>query len=285
MILVSGVTGRVGQATAGALLRDGHAVRGLVRDSRRLEDKNLDGLEVATGDLAEASSLDGAMSGVSSALLVTANSERQLELEGNFVAAAKKAGVRHIVKISSMEAGPSARAPIPKIHYAVEELIRQSGMDWTMLQPNFFMQNLLMYAQSIAASDQFALPLGTARAAFVDCRDVGEAAAAVLCGNGHENRTYTLTGKELQSFRQVESVLTTVCGRKIRYVDQPPEEFRAFLAQFVKSDWHVNAICELFAEIKAGALESTSKDLANLLGRAPTTLEAFIQRYRMAFGQ
>ncbi|MGI9238602.1 MAG: SDR family oxidoreductase [Woeseiaceae bacterium] len=285
MILVSGATGRVGQATASVLLRDGHSVRGLVRDPRRLEGKSLDGLEVATGDLAEASSLDAAMSGVRSALLVTANSEQQLGLEGNFVAAAKKAGVQHVVKISSMEAGPSARAPIPKIHYAVEELIRQSGMDWTMLQPNFFMQNLLMYAQSIAATDQFALPLGTAQAAFVDCQDVGEAAAAVLCGEGHENRTYTLTGVELQSFQQVAAILSAVCGREIRYVDQPPDEFRAFLAQFVKSDWHVNAVCELFAEIKAGALEATSTDLTNLLGRAPTTLEAFVQRYRMAFGQ
>ena len=285
MILVTGVTGRVGQATARKLLSEGHAVRGFVRDTQKLSSiAGLDGLDVACGDLADPPSIHQAMDGVSAALLVTANSEQQFTLESHLINAAQAADVRHLVKISSMEAGPEAAAPIPQLHYKAEQLIRRQTMDWTMLQPNFFMQNMLMFAQGIAAGNQFALPFGTARVAPVDCQDVGEVAAAVLTQPGHAGKTYSITGDALMNFEQIAATLSEVLGRPITYVDQAPEAFRAFLSQFVKSEWHVHAVCALFAEIKAGALEATSQDAPRILGRPLGTLTQFAQRYAKAFG-
>lgn len=284
MILVTGVTGRVGQAAAHALLKGDYAVRGLVRDLQRLDRRGLEKMDVVTADLTDPASIDEAMAGIRCALLVTGNSDRQLELESNFVASAEQAGVQNIVKVSALGAGSTASTPIPKIHFAVEQLIKQSSMNWTILQPNFFMQNLLMQAPSIAETNQFALPLATASTALVDCADVGEAAAVVLSGAGHAGRTYVLAGAELYSFAQVARVLTEAIGRDIHYVDQDPNEFREILGHFVESKWHVNAVCELFAEIKAGALESMSTDLEDLLGRKPTSLEDFAHRHRAMFG-
>lgn len=284
MILVTGVTGRVGQAAARSLLQRDYAVRGSVRDPQRLDRHGLEKLDVATADLTDPASIDEAMAGIRCALLVTGNSDRQLELESNFVASAQQAGVQHIVKVSAVGAGSTASTPIPKIHFAVEQLIKQSSMDWTILQPNFFMQNLLMQAPSIADTNQFALPFGTGRTALVDCADVGEAVAVVLSGAGHAGRTYTLAGANLYSFEQVARVLSDAIGRDIQYVDQDPKEFKDILGHFVESDWQVNAICELFAEIKAGALESMSTDLEDLLGRKPTSLEDFAHRHRAIFG-
>ncbi len=285
MILVTGVTGRVGQATARKLLADGHAVRGFVRDPQKLSSiAGLEGLDVARGDLADIASIEQAMDGVNAALLVTANSEQQFTLESHLIKAAQAAGVRHLVKISSMEAGPKAKAPIPQLHYEAEQLIRRQSMDWTMLQPNFYMQNMLMFAQGIAASDQFALPFGQARVAPVDCEDVGQVAAAVLTQSGHAGKTYSITGDVLVNFEQIATTLSEVLGRPISYLDQTPEAFEAFLSQFVKSEWHVHAVCALFAEIKAGALEAASPDATRILGRPSRTLTQFTERYAKAFG-
>ncbi len=285
MFLITGVTGRVGQAAARKLLSDGHPVRGFARDAQKLSAlSGLAGLDAAIGDLADSSSIVQALADVNGVLLVTANSEQQFALESNLIKAAEAAGVKHVVKVSSMEAGPNAKAPIPQLHYQSEQLLRAQSMDWTMLQPNFFMQNLLMFAQSIASADQFALPFGGARVAPVDCQDVGEVAAAVLTQSGHGGKTYTLTGATLMNFTEVAQTLSDVCGRTIRYVDQPPEAFEAFLSQFIKSEWHVHAVCALFAEIKAGALEATSPDAAKILARPVATLAQFARRFEKAFG-
>ncbi len=283
MIFICGVTGRVGRAAATKLLAAGLPVRGLVRN-RALPAESLPaGLEIAYGDFNDPASLREALGGISRALLVSSNSEEQETHESNFVEAAAEAGVRALVKISSMEAGPSARAPIPKLHYAIECQIKEQMAEWTLLQPNFFMQNLLMFAQAIKKADMFALPFGDTVAAPVDSQDVGEAAAVVLQTNAHNGATYTLCGERLMSFAEIAETLSEVCGRTIRYVDQPAEEFRAFLANVLHNEWHLNAICELFAEIKAGALARSSDDLCQLLGRPPTSLGEFASRYRPAF--
>ncbi len=285
MILIGGVTGRVGSATAMKLLEDPPMrVRGLTRDAQKAGQLGLPNLAIVEADLANRSAVAVAMEDVDRALLVVGNSEQQFELECNFINAATEAGVGHIVKVSSMEAGPEAVAPIPRLHHKAESLIKDQAAAWTMLQPNFFMQNFLLYAQSIKAGAQFALPFGQAKVSPVDCADVGAAAASVLRDpRNHVNKTYQLTGGELIDFEQIAQVMSQVLGKSIQYVDQAPAEFEAFLAQFIPSRWHVNAVCTLFAQIKQGALEHTSNDLVNLIGSKPQSLTEFFAAHRRIF--
>lgn len=284
MILLTGTTGRVGRAAASALLNASVPFRVLVRDPKRLPLTDAR-IEVMTGDLGDPQSVRRALEGIERALIVMGNHPDQASLERQFATLAREAGVAHLVKISSMEASADASAILPRNHYETEQHIVASGIDWTFLRPNFYMQNMLMYAESIKRAGSFALPLGVATTAMIDTQDVGEVAAAVLSGEGHAGQIYELTGPDLISFHEVARRLGDVVGYSICYVEQTPEEFRATLERFIASRWQLDAVCELFAEIAAGSLAYRTENVRELLGRAPATIESFAQQCSAIFGR
>jgi uncharacterized protein YbjT (DUF2867 family) len=283
-ILLSGVTGRIGSAAARVLVQNGNTdLRVIVRNPDVELPEELQAAERVQADFGDAASIQSAMQNVSSALLVAPNGEQQFELERNFIDAANAAGVSHVVKISSMEAGPDAQAPIPKLHYKAEQHLRASGMGWTFLRPNFFLQNFLMYAQSIKAQQLFALPFGDTAMAPVDTADVGAVAAAVLGAEDHAGKIYNLTATELTTLAEIAETFSQVCDQPVRYVDQDPAEFRAFMLKIVPNPWLASAVSDLFDEIRAGSLAETSTDIHDILGRNPATVRSFVECYRAAF--
>ena len=282
MILLTGATGRVGSAAARALLNAGVPFRVLVRDETKLSLTDHD-IDVITGDLGDPQSVRRALEGVDRALIVMGNHPDQAALERQFATLAEQAGVTHLVKISSMEAAEDASAVLPLNHYETEQHIVASGMNWTFLRPNFYMQNMLMYAEAIKHGGSFALPLGAAVTAMVDTEDVGQVAAAVLSEDGHAGHIYELTGPNLMNFHEVADRLGGVIGYNVRYDEQPPEDFRATLERFIASRWQLDAVCELFAEIAAGSLAYRTETVQELLGRAPTPIESFARRFAPVF--
>ena len=211
------------------------------------------------------------------------NHPDQSKLERQLAGLAADAGVSHLVKVSSMEAAPDATATLPRNHYDTEQHIASLGTDWTFLRPNYYMQNMLMYAGSIARTNSFALPLGTAKTAMIDARDVGEVAAVVLTGEGHAGQAYRLTGPAMMDFHEVAARIGAVLERPVAYVAQSPRAFREVLGQFIKSAWQLDAVCELFAEIAAGSLEEQTSTTADLLGRPAMDLETFTKQFAAAF--
>lgn len=283
MILLTGATGRVAGAAAGTLAAAGVPFRAMVRNPDKFKLATSAGIDVFVGDLEVTDDVRRALDDVTHVLLVTANSEKQSGIERGFCEQAVAAGARHIVKISSMEAGPEAKATIPRLHYETEQYIKSLDVAWTMVQPNFFMQNLLMYSHSIKQANVFSLPLGDAKTGIVDARDVGAVCAAVLQEQGHENRTYQVTGSELLSFHEVAARMSKALGRNIAYVDQSPDAFRDFLSQAIPSPWHVDAVCGLFAQIADHALEHLTTTVEDTIRRAPTTVEQFTTDHGKAF--
>ena len=282
MILLTGATGRVGSAAAKALARANIPFRALVRDPDKVA-FDPDASEIVQGDLNDPAIVEQALQGVSRALIVMGNHPDQAKLERQFASLAADGGVSHLVKVSSMEAAPDATATLPKNHYDTEQHIASLGVDWTFLRPNYYMQNMLMYAGSIARTNSFALPLGTAKTAMIDSRDVGEVAAVVLTGEGHAGQAYRLTGPAMMDFHEVAARMGTVLERPVSYVAQSPEVFREVLGQFIQSVWQLDAVCELFAEIAAGSLEEQHSTTADLLGRPAVDLETFTRQFAGAF--
>lgn len=283
MILLTGATGRVAGSAARTLAESGVPFRVFVRDPGRFALEGRKDIDTALGDLQNEADVQRALEGVTRALLVTANGEQQADLECAFARQAAAAGVQHIVKISSMEAAPGVTAAFPKLHFQCEEFIKGLDVAWTMVRPNFFMQNLLLFAQGIANADSFALPLGRAKTGMIDAEDVGAVCAAILTTAGHENRTYEVTGAELLDFHQVAARMSAVLGRDIRYVEQSAGEFRAFLGRFIKSEWHLDGVCGLFAEIANHSLERTTSTVIDVIGREPASLEMFVERHASVF--
>ncbi|MDX2142113.1 MAG: SDR family oxidoreductase [Rhodospirillaceae bacterium] len=276
MILLNGITGKTGSVAARALVGKGLRLRAIVRNEEKAKAFKDAGIELIVGDAGDDATLTKAMTGVAKALLIMPNNEKQAALEEHFVDKAKAAGVKHIVKMSSMEAVPGAKAAIPATHVRVEAYIRASGLAWTMIRPNFFMQNLLGNARTIKEQGTFSLPCGQGKTGMSDTRDVGAVIAAVLAGQGHEGQSYELTGPELLSFADVAQRFSEVLGKTVTYIDQPMAEYRAYLGKFLTNAWHHNAVCELFGEIAEGGLNKTTDTIERILGRKPTSLKQFI---------
>lgn len=236
MILLTGVTGKTGGAAAQALLGKGVPLRAIARNADKAAPLKAAGIELVVGDVSDPAVLAKALSGVDKALMIMPNGERQLELEKQFIDAAKKAGVKHLVKMSSMEAVADAKAPIPKIHYAAGQYLAASGLAWTLIKPNFFMQNFLGSAGTIKEQGKFFLPMGKGRTAMIDTRDIGAVVAEVLTGSGHAGQSYEVTGPELLSFYDVADRFSDVLGRKIEYVDMPMDAYKQVLGRFLTNE-------------------------------------------------
>ncbi len=287
MILLTGVTGKTGGETAKQLLQKGAKLRALVRDEAKAAELKAAGVELVVGDVSNADTVTRALEGVEKAFLTLPNGQRQLEQEKQFTDLAVAAGVKHLVKMSSMEAVAHAETPIPRAHWAVEEYIRASGLDWTMVKPNFFMQNLLSSAGSIKAQRKFSLPMGNGTTGMADIRDIGAVCAEVLtgqgpAGKGHAGQSYEITGPEVLTFHDVADRFSAVLGEKVEYVPMPMEQFRERMSSILEP-WHLNAVCELFREIAEIGLDHTTDTFKKLIGRDPRPVTQFIQNYVALF--
>jgi len=282
MILLTGVTGKTGGETAKQLLARGAKLRAIVRNEAKAAGLKAAGVELVVGDVADSDTVKRALNGVEKAFLTLPNGRHQEVQEKQFTDLAKAAGVKQLVKMSSMEAVAHAESPIPKAHWAVEEHIRASGLAWTMVKPNFFMQNLLSSAAGIKANRRFSLPMGNGTTGMADIRDIGSVCAEVLTGKGHAGKSYEITGPEVLTFNQVAERFSAVLGAKVDYVPMPMDQFRERMKN-VLEPWHLNAVCELFREIAEIGLDHTTGTFRQLLGREPRSVTQFIQDHVALF--
>lgn len=283
MILFTGLTGKVGAAIVELLPEFGVQARGLVRDRGKAEALEAAGVEVALGDLGDAAAVSAALEGCEKAFLLIANGPRQLELEQGFIEAARRVGLGHLVKMSANGADSASAAVLKRYHGDAEECLRASGTPYTVIRPNFFMQNLLWMAAEIAERDAFSMPMGKGRVGIIDVRDVARFVLTVLTQPGHENKTYEITGPELLSFHDIARQLSATTGRTIRYMDIAPEDFRRALAQWLPDDWQVEAVAQLFALIAQDQGALVNDVYRQVTGREPGRLQQFFQVFAPAF--
>ena len=281
MILVT-TAGKVGSEAARLLADRARPVRILVRDPASAKAGALAraGVELAAGDLADPASLDAALRGVCAVILVSPAIAAQ---EIGVVERAARAGVRHVVKITSKAAADS---PIARRRgqAEIEAALIASGLGYTLLRNNAYMQNFLMLAPSIAATDAFGSSVGDALIGMVDARDVAAVAAEIAAApDRHERRTYWPTGPETLSYPQAAQILSEVLGRPISYRRTTAEQDRqgmvgAGLPAPVAAD-NVKAL-SLFGE---GDADYVTDDVPALLGRPARGFARFAADYAPAF--
>jgi uncharacterized protein YbjT (DUF2867 family) len=196
MILVTGATGTNGRLVVEALLRRGTPVRAMVQNAAKASDLQRAGAALAVADFDKPDTLDAALAGVERTLLLSAVDEHLVEREARFVECAKKAGVRHLVKFSAIGAHPAAPFTFGRQHGRSERFILDSGLVFTFIQPNFFMQNLLWSADMIKARGEFYSTLGVAPVSHVDARDIASVVAMTLAEpiDRHAGSIHLVTG-------------------------------------------------------------------------------------------
>jgi len=283
MILVTGATGVNGRALLNRLSANGVATRALVRNPAKAEAlAALPHVEIAQGDMARPETLATALRDIDRAMLISSSDPMMLDAQSNFIAAAAKAGVRHVVKLSGIMPELDSAFRFARMHGEIEKRLEASGMAFTHLRAGEFMTAYFRQAPSIAAKGAMFLPMEDARIASIDVGDIAEIAASVLTGSGHEARPipHRAAGPDHDGGSG-----KAFCryGKTIRYVNVPPEAARqAQLANGIPP-YLADALFELFAERRAGKEATVWPNAEELLGRAPTSFDEFAARNAAVF--
>lgn len=275
MILITGATGNVGGAVAEVLLGRGIATRVLTRDPARAARLAADGAEVVAGDLARPDTLAGAFAGVDRMLLSTSPSPAFVAEQGAAIAAAQATGVTQVVRVSAFGAHAGSEVNLLDWHGRLDDVLRTSGLAWTILQPAWFVQNYLMQAASIARDGLIIGAMREGRVAPVDVKDIAAVAAAALTEPGHDGQAYAITGPQSLSQPEVATAIGRGIGAEVRYMDLPAESFGRGLAEAGLPQWLAEGLLGLHTRFAEGHGDGVT-DIVERVGRArPTNVESF----------
>ena len=285
MILLTGSTGKIGKELVQYLMARKREFRVMVR-SREAE-KAFDGMGIRTvhGDFERSGSYLDALNGIKQVFLLTNPQPDQVRIEGDFLKACRNRGVQHVVRVSAIGANPWAASALIRCHGRCEAQLEDSGLPWTILRPNMFMQNLAAFmGPTVAKESTLYAPAGEARMAWVDTRDIAAVAGTLLTTQGPPNRIYEITGPQSLTFTEVADHLSTALGRHIAFVNVPDGAALQAMLGMGMSSWLAEGMITLYHLFKANGATALALDtVERITGQPPRTLEAYIQENQGAF--
>ena len=287
-ILVTGATGTVGSEVVGQLSRDASSYN-IKAGVHSIENANkvqhYDRVKAVQIDYDNIEGLESAFKDVDKLFLLTHPSSKTVEHESNLVTEAEKSGIKHIVKQSIRGADLGADVEAMRLHRQAEKLIEDSGIPYTFLRPNEFMQGFINFqGTTIKSNNAFYIPAEDAKVSFVDARDIAAVAVkALLEGDKHYNKTYMITGPEALSYHQAADILSNATGKKIDYVNISDEEARGGMKKAGLDDWLINTILDLYTVYRKGYASSVSPAVEEVTGRKSATFAQFAKDHVDAF--
>lgn len=269
MICVTGPNGTLGREVVRQLELEKAPFRAAHFSAKAADAARARGLETVLIDYSQPDTLRAAFLGCDAVFLLGPNALNQTELELNAVEAARAASVRHIVKQSVMGAADESYS-LADIHRPVEQAIEKSGIAWTFLRPNSFMQNTVTFmAPTIKGEGAFYSATGDARVSHVDTRDIAAVAVRALTTPGHEGKAYTLTGPEALTYDEMADELSKVLGRPIRHISLPAGDLRAGLLAEGMPDAIADRLLDLERLFREGGGSLITQDVRQVTGRPP----------------
>ena len=261
-------------------LKAGVDVRVFVRNEEKAKSLMDLGAEVVIGDLDEPETILPAVKNVDKIYLLTWNGETALKQVQNVINAAKYEGVSHIIRHSMW--GPE-KSRIIKEGYKIEEMIKSSGLKWTLLRPTFYMQNTMMAAQTISSDGVIYWDMKDGKLGTIDVRDIADAAFAVITGEGHEGKSYILTGPEAISFHDIANTFSKVLDKEVKYVNVPGEASFQAMTGMGMPEWIAQGYVELMEGFSENFANSTTKNVETLTGHPARSFEQFANDFAQVF--
>lgn len=282
MITVFGATGTIGAPLLDALRAKGENLRAVTHDPDKCAGLKAQGYEAALADFDDPDALRRACEGADKVFLVTPASAGMRQWKANVIDAAQGAGVGHMAMCTGLGASPKARLTFGIWHSETQELLKQSGMDWTLIQPTYFMQNILWQADTIASANVYLDDLG-GPVSWVDARDIADVAAESLTGQGHAGKAYGLTGAEALDGEQIAALLGKVTGREIAVQAVSADQSRAAMEASGLDGPVAAAMVELAGLAPKGYLGGIEPTINNVLARPARQFADFLQENAAAF--
>jgi uncharacterized protein YbjT (DUF2867 family) len=280
MILVTGATGTVGREVVTQLLAAGQTVRAMTRNpaKARLDAR----VDVVRGDFEDPASLAAATRAVDRVFSLTTGPQIGLH-ERNLAYAAKIAGVRHIVKLSALGGDGETKNDIRKWHDEGEHAIREAGIPLTVLHPVAFMSNALHWRESIRATGKVFSNYGEGKLPPVHPRDIAAVAVCALTSEGHEGKSYTITGPEALTVGEQVKILANAIGKPIEYVPVPDEAVRAGMEKAGLPSALINALLPFGEFIRSGKAAKVFHTIQEVTRRQPFTFSDWARENSPAF--
>jgi uncharacterized protein YbjT (DUF2867 family) len=283
MILVTGASGNAGGAVVNELLKTAAPFRAMYRNQQDAA-KAPPGVATVIADFSSTESLQQVLTGIESVYLVCSPTPTLVELESSMIDACRGSGVKHLVLNSALGAADFPKS-FPAWHRAVEDKLKASGLGYTILRPNSFMQNIVSYlAPSIREQGAFFAAMGDARVSYLDLRDIAAVVAMVMASPAaHLGKTYELNGPEAITYFDLAQRIARACGRQVKFVDIPEAAQRAGMLDMGMPEWQVHALLDLQHYYTCGQGGEVTGVLTGLLGRAPLTLDSFLEEFKNSF--
>jgi uncharacterized protein YbjT (DUF2867 family) len=273
-----------GSAVIREFARQKAPVRALVRNrakSRELE--TLPSVEVVEGDMLRPETLGAALAGVERVLMISSADQQLVETQCTFIDAARKAEVQHLVKFSGVNAMLDSPFLFSRMHAEVERYLERSGLAWTHLCPSQFMQVYFREVPTIVTQSALFLPLQGAALSPVDIEDIAKVAFALLRSEGHESKTYSMTGPEALTMTEIVEQISLAIGKTVRYVNVPLEERRRALLAAGLPQYFADALDAQVSERLKGAEATVHSGTHEFFGIHPTTFAEFARRNAATF--
>jgi uncharacterized protein YbjT (DUF2867 family) len=286
-ILITGATGTVSSEVVKQLSAKGEniIVKAAARSATDNTFENLNRVQVVQLDYDKPDSLAVALKGVDKLFLLTPFQSNMVDLTSNLVSEAKKAKVKYIAKQSVMGADAEPGITPGRLHRQAEKIIEESGIPFTFLRPNFFMQNFVNYYSNLIRSQgAFYMPAGDAKVSFVDVRDIAAVAVKSLINdNQQKGRAYNITGGEALTYGQAAEILSKAVGKKINYVNVTDQDARKGMKDMSMDEWTIKSMIELFEITRAGYVSEISPIVEQVTGNKPITFSQFAKDCAGAF--
>lgn len=276
--------GNIGTVVAEMLAKQGHHVRIMVRKPEQNEALASLGISYVVADATQPETLTAAFKDIDAFFFVSPLVENMVALADVIIDAAKAAGIKHLVRSSANGASVDAPIVMGRLHGQVEELVRNSGIPYTIIQPSTFFQNVFGSLGTLHSQSAFYGSAGDGKNGLIDIRDIASVATTVINeGAEHHGHVYVVTGPEAISNADMAEVLSEKLGKEIKYVDLPAEDLAKAYKGFGMRDFTVHALLELDNITKLGYVANLTHDVANVTGNQPRSFGQFVSDNLMAF--
>lgn len=274
-VLVTGATGHIATYAIPRLLEEGVEIRAFVHDASKADTIRKMGAEILEGSFTEEEKLHNAVKGVNVVLSITPAGQQAFENASAITRAAKNNQVEQLIRISAIKAAPDAPTDNGRLHFKTDSEIIQSGIPYTILRPNFYMQNLFASVPTIKEEGKLYYAIGDGRISMIDVWDVADCCVRIILDGGHLNKIYDPNGPQAISFYDIADLLTERLGKKVTYIPISVEQVGENLRAMGADEWACRVMMDYARAYSQGWGEVINNDVEMITGRPPRSFATF----------